>query len=334
MRGGRTDDERSGRVADDRSPTPASPGHGHVRVGGGHLADERVHLGGGPRSGHDRQQRAVRHRVGGAGLGRVHPHREQGRRSHRPQAGLCVGPARLCHRRAGHGARPEHHRRHRVLGHSRRTGRVAPAALHAVPHPRQLRRRGAAPGVRPRGRGRRDRRRRRAAAGWLHHHLPVVARRVPPRGGRHRRRPLRHQARARRPVHRRARRRRRGCDALGLRHGRHRAGHPRLAGRRGVRWCAHRGRRARYGRPDLVARAPKAPGPAHAARPRPVPIQGLPVRDHRSDAPADRPRRHDDRAADLPADGPRVQRHGRRPVAGPALAQHVRRRPGGGEEGR
>ena len=51
----------------------------------------------------------------------------------------------------------------------------------------------------------------------------------------------------------------------------------------------------------------------------------LPARDLRADAPADRPGRHDDRAADLPADGARVQRDAGRPVPRPALAEHVRR---------
>ena len=48
-----------------------------------------------------------------------------------------------------------------------------------------------------RGRGR-DRRRGRAAARRLHHHLPLVAARVHPRGRDHRDRPLRHEAGARR----------------------------------------------------------------------------------------------------------------------------------------
>ena len=59
----------------------------------------------------------------------------------------------------------------------------------------------------------------------------------------------------------------------------------------------------------------------------------VPARHHRADAPADRARRHDDRAADLPADGARVQRHGGRPVARAAVAEHVRGRarwPGSG----
>ena len=51
-------------------------------------------------------------------------------------------------------------------------------------------------------------------------------------------------------------------------------------------------------------------------------------------APADRPRWGDDRPADLPADGARVQRHGGGPVPRPALAQHVRRGPRGREAGR
>ena len=46
-----------------------------------------------------------------------------------------------------------------------------------------------------------------------------------------------------------------------------------------------------------------------------------------ADAAADRARRADDRAADLPADGARVQRDGGRPLARAALAEHVRRRP-------
>ena len=60
----------------------------------------------------------------------------------------------------------------------------------------------------------------------------------------------------------------------------------------------------------------------------------LPVRDLPADAPADRPGRHDDRAADLPADGARVQRDAGGPVARAALAQHVRSGAARGEEGR
>ena len=62
--------------------------------------------------------------------------------------------------------------------------------------------------------------------------------------------------------------------------------------------------------------------------------QLLQARRHRADAPADRARRHDDRAADLPADGARVRRDGGRPVARAAVAQHVRDRAAGREEGR
>ena len=51
--------------------------------------------------------------------------------------------------------------------------------------------------------------------------------------------------------------------------------------------------------------------------------------DHRADAAADRPGRHHDRAADLPADGAGVQRDAGRAVAGAAVAEHVRRRPAG-----
>ena len=45
----------------------------------------------------------------------------------------------------------------------------------------------------------------------------------------------------------------------------------------------------------LLARAAQARGEADAARPRPVQVQAVPVRDLRADAPADRPRRRDDR---------------------------------------
>ena len=79
----------------DRS-TPSDPaGDGDVRARRRHVAHERVDLGGGRGSRHDRQRRPVRDRARGAGLGRLHPDRQQGRRPHRPQAGLRPGPARL-----------------------------------------------------------------------------------------------------------------------------------------------------------------------------------------------------------------------------------------------
>ena len=62
----------------------------------------------------------------------------------------------------------------------------------------------------------------------------------------------------------------------------------------------------------VVARAAQARGQGDADRSGPVPVEAVPVRDHRADAPADRARRHDDRAPDLPADGARVQRACRR----------------------
>ena len=73
---------------------PAEPavgdpaGHGDVRAGRRHLADERVDRRGGAGPGHHGQRRAVGDRVGGAGVGRVHPDRQQGRRPDRPQTGL------------------------------------------------------------------------------------------------------------------------------------------------------------------------------------------------------------------------------------------------------
>ena len=61
--------------------------------------------------------------------------------------------------------------------------------------------RDAAAGLRARRRRGRDRRRGRAARRRLHHHVPLVARRVPRRGRDHRDRPARDRAGPRRPVH-------------------------------------------------------------------------------------------------------------------------------------
>ena len=54
---------------------------------------------------------------------------------------------------------------------------------------------------------------------------------------------------------------------------------------------------------------------------------------HPTDDAADRPGRGDDRPADLPADGARVQRHADRALPRAALAQHVRDDDAGGQEG-
>ena len=83
----------------------------------------------------------------------------------------------------------------------------------------------------------------------------------------------------------------------------------------------------------VLAQAPQAPGQAHADRSRPVPVGHVQDRDHAADAAADRARRHDDRAADLPADGARIQRDGGRAVACAAVAEHVRDRAAGGQAG-
>ena len=121
-------------------------------------------------------------------------------------------------------------------------------------------------------------------------------------------------------------------------HGRHRAGHPGVAGGRRVRRSrSWRSARSRWRALVYWLVRRKRRGRADAARPGSVQVQGLPVRDLPADAPADRAGRHDDRAADLPADGARVQRDAGGPVPRPALAQHVRawrcspgRRPGTG----
>ena len=89
------------------------------------------------------------------------------------------------------------------------------------------------------------------------------------------------------------------------------------------------------GATGALARAPQAGGQAGADRSGPVPLRALQDRDHGADAPADRTRRRDHRAADLPADGARVRRDGGRAVARPALAHDVRgrapRREAGGQ---
>ena len=84
----------------------------------------------------------------------------------------------------------------------------------------------------------------------------------------------------------------------------------------------------------VLAGAAQARRQADADRPGPVRVEAVPVRDHRADAAADRARRRDDRAADLPADGARVQRDAGRPVARAALAEHVRRRAARRQEAR
>ena len=105
-------------------------------------------------------------------------------------------------RRAGDGPRPGPARGHHLLGDPRRPRRVAPAAVDAVADPRQLRGRGPEAGLRAGRRVGGHRRRDRAAARRVHHDVPVVARRLPARAGRHRGRPVGHPADPRRAVHR------------------------------------------------------------------------------------------------------------------------------------
>ena len=61
--------------------------------------------------------------------------------------------------------------------------------------------------------------------------------------------------------------------------------------------------------------------------------EGRPTLSDRPGAPADRAGRLHDRAAHLSADGARVRRDGGRPVAGTAVAEHVRRRAPGRQAG-
>ena len=90
---------------------------------------------------------------------------------------------------------------------------------------------------------------------------------------------------------------------------------------------------AALGSAGLLARASSAQGKADVARPGSVPIQALPDRHHPTDDATDRSGRRDDRAADLPPDGARVQRHADRTLPRAALAQHVRDDDAGGQEG-
>ena len=220
----------------------ASAGSGDVRARRRHLADERLDLGRGQGSRHDGERRPVRDRARGPGLGRLHPDQQQGRRPHRSQACLRAGPARLRDRRLGDDPGPEPDGDHHLLGDPGGPGCLVAAARHAVPHPRELRRRGAEEDLRP-GRCRcRDRRRRRATAGRFRHHVPVVARRVPPRGRGHRGGAQQHQDGPGRRLHGTSARRRGRCGPLRRGHGRRRPRHPGLAGRRGSRRRAHRDR--------------------------------------------------------------------------------------------
>ena len=182
-------------------------------------------------------------------------------------------------------------------------------------------------GLRARRRGGRDRRRGRPAARRLHHHLPVVARRLPARGRRSSRSccpasswsttcPTRGRA---------------SVDVVGAVLS--------VVGMGGVVLGILVWQEGGEAVGALIAVgvvalgalaywlvAAQARGQADAARPGPVHVAALPDRDLPADAAADRARRHDDRAADLPADGARVQRDGGGPVARAAVAEHVRRR--------
>ena len=231
-------------------------------------------------------------------------------------------------------ARAEPDRDHHLLGDHRRTRRVAAAARDAVADPRQLRGRRSEEGIRAGRRGGRDRRGGRTAARGLSHDVPVVAGRLCARGRGDRDRAVGHQARPRRALHGPAsgrfgrRRAVRGGD------GRDRARDPRMAGGRRIGRGADRDRGALARGAGVVARAAQARGQADAGRSGPVQVKALPVRDHRPDAPADRARRDDDRAADLPAAGARVQRAAGGPVAGAAVADDVRGGAGRRQAGR
>ncbi len=184
-------------------PEARSPARdGDVRLGGRHVADERVDLRSRAGPAHHSQRRSVRHRPRSARLRRLHPHRQQDRRPLRPQEGVRARPARLHDGRDRDDAGAGAHRDHHLLGDHRRARCLAAAALDAVADPRQLRRGGAAQGLRAGRRVGGHRGGDRPAGRRLHHDLPVVASRVRARSRRDPRGAVRHQAGEGRPLHR------------------------------------------------------------------------------------------------------------------------------------
>ena len=101
-------------------------------------------------------------------------------------------------------------------------------------------------------------------------------------------------------------------------------GHPGLAGGRRSGGGAHRERSSRACRAGVLAGTPQASGEADLARPWAVQLPALQDRDLPADAAADHPGRGDDRAADLLADDPRVQRDAGRALPGAVVPEHVR----------
>ena len=175
--------------------TRAAAGDGDVRAGCRHVDHERLDLRG--RQGHQqhRQRPSGDNRPRSAGVRRLHPDRRQSGRPDRAQTRLYPGPLRLCRRRHRDDAGPEHCADPHFLGIDWRPWRFAPASGHAVPDPRQLRRRGPEAGLCLRGGICGDRRRRRTPARRVHHHVPLLARRLPAGSRHHRGRIVRNQAR-------------------------------------------------------------------------------------------------------------------------------------------
>ena len=228
---------------------------------------------------HDRQRCPVGDRARSAGVRRVHPDRQQDRRPLRAQAGVCAGSARLRRRRAGDDARPGPDRDHHLLGGDRWARRVAPAAGDAVARStatsRVRRRRRPTPWSGPRQRSPPRSDRCSAASSppispgaWGSCSRPSSSRSCCPASN--------SSATCRTPD-------RGSIDVVGAvlsvaGHGRHRAGHPGVAGRRRIRRRAAGDRRGRAGGAGLLARAAQARGQADADRPRPVQVQDLQAR--------------------------------------------------------
>ena len=173
------------------------PGLGPVPDDPRHVGDERVDQIGGQRPRHHGLGHPDRHHPLHPRHGRLHDHRREDRRTHRPAPGVRHRPGRLRLRIAHHRPRAESHRaHHRMVGPRGARCRVDPAG-HRGAGGRQLP--DGAAVRRLRGHRRRGRHRRggRTTDRGCGHHLRVVAVGVRRRGG-HRPRHPRVTAQARR----------------------------------------------------------------------------------------------------------------------------------------
>ena len=181
---------QGGRCRGRRRTHPLHAGRRPVPHGPRHVGHERVDRHRRGRSGHDRHRRADGDHPLHPGYGQPHGARRQGGQHHGPQAGLLVGLHHLRLRVADDRAGTQPHGAHHRLVVSRGPRRRIDDAGHRRAGGRRLRARGAAAGLRPRGRRRRDCHRRRPGDRRLHDHLLLVALRIRRRSGHCDRHPL------------------------------------------------------------------------------------------------------------------------------------------------